>query len=155
MWPNDNINELNTFYGLPGELLQILMLPFPMRRAHALNDSAIGGIVCNPLVAVSLYKCLCGMLKHYGYNKLKRLNLDIVGDVFVYRTINESIWKEKRFSVHAFGAAIDINPDENQETWTREQSKMPEKVIEIFSDHGWTNAGVRYGMDFMHFQATK
>lgn len=57
--------------------------------------------------------------------------------------------------MHGLGAAIDFVPDTNGMTshWPTDQT-MPWGVIKIFSKHGWISAGVEWGYDGMHFQAT-
>lgn len=59
-------------------------------------------------------------------------------------------------SMHAFGIAIDLWPEQNgfKEAWPV-SADMPFGVMEIFAKEGWTPAGLAWGRDAMHFQATR
>ncbi len=58
-------------------------------------------------------------------------------------------------SLHARGAAIDLDPatNRNRQAWPT-SATMPIEVMEIFAAEGWTCAGAAWGRDAMHFQAT-
>lgn len=57
-----------------------------------------------------------------------------------------------RLSLHAFGAAIDLNPSTNQ---LGEDGDMPQSIVRIFEEHGWTWGGRWPRRDCMHFQFAK
>jgi hypothetical protein len=61
-----------------------------------------------------------------------------------------------RYSKHAWGVAIDLDPNKNglHQNWP-ESASMPFGVIEIFAKHGWLSAGAFWNRDSMHFEATK
>jgi D-alanyl-D-alanine carboxypeptidase len=67
----------------------------------------------------------------------------------------------ERKSVHAFGAAIDINVDKsNYWRWTKPDEKgryeyknqIPYEIVEIFERHGFIWGGKWYHYDTMHFE---
>ncbi len=58
-------------------------------------------------------------------------------------------------SLHARGAAVDLDPDYNGNlvSWPA-KAAMPLEVMEAFAREGWLAAGAFWGRDAMHFQAT-
>ena len=61
-----------------------------------------------------------------------------------------------RYSKHAWGVAIDLNPDDNMlhQHWPT-SATMPFGVMEIFAQWGWTAAGAFWSRDAMHFERTR
>jgi hypothetical protein len=59
-------------------------------------------------------------------------------------------------SLHARGAAIDLEPGTNRlsQSWPV-SATMPLEVMEAFAREGWLAAGAFWGRDAMHFQSTK
>lgn len=59
-------------------------------------------------------------------------------------------------SLHARGAAIDLDPDLNglHRSWPV-NANMPIQVMEEFAKEGWLGLGWAIGRDAMHFQATQ
>ena len=58
-------------------------------------------------------------------------------------------------SMHAYGVAIDLDPDTNgmRDHWPT-GATMPWGVLKIFATHGWYCLGPMAGYDAMHCQAT-
>lgn len=60
------------------------------------------------------------------------------------------------WSLHAYGAAIDLAPDTNGlHTHWPTKANMPIEVMEEFARHGWKAAGAWWGRDAMHMEATQ
>jgi hypothetical protein len=60
------------------------------------------------------------------------------------------------WSLHAYGAAIDLAPHNNGlHTHWPTRATMPLEVMEIFARQGWLPAGAFWSRDPMHFQATR
>ena len=59
-------------------------------------------------------------------------------------------------SLHARGAAVDLDPDHNGNgtSWPT-RAIMPLEVMEEFAKEGWLAAGAFWGRDSMHMQATQ
>jgi hypothetical protein len=59
-------------------------------------------------------------------------------------------------SLHARGAAVDLDPDSNGNhvTWPN-RATMPLGVMEEFAREGWKSAGAFWSRDGMHHEATK
>lgn len=78
---------------------------------------------------------------------LANLGLNQFGGTFNFRPIRGS----KAISLHAYGAAIDIDPSHNELGAT--EGRMPFWVVTIFKDNGWMWGGDFQGRkDWMHFQ---
>jgi hypothetical protein len=60
------------------------------------------------------------------------------------------------WSLHAYGAAIDLAPDTNGlHTHWPTKADMPIEVMEEFARYGWAGLGWSIARDAMHFQATQ
>jgi hypothetical protein len=59
-------------------------------------------------------------------------------------------------SVHAWGAAIDLDADDNtfKDPWPL-VADMPLAIMEEFAKEGWQAAGAFWGYDSMHFEACR
>jgi len=145
-WPNPDQESLRAFYGQPGteaNLVEINVaglgveydgVPVRIVRAHDLVADSLLRILQN--IAASPHR---GILREYAgvYN-----------------------FRQKRggssYSVHAYGAAIDIDPDHNafKDSWPI-KSMMPMEVQEFFAREGWKSAASAWGYDAMHFEATR
>ena len=173
--------QVNAFYGVPytgsmqpseewqKENLVEITLPYPMRLAWALHDS-VTKITVHKKVAESLVAILTevydyariAVKKKYGTEQttafydakttalLSALGLDIYGGAYNFR--------EKRglheVSLHAYGAAIDLDPDHNPlQHGRRVKTTFPAWFIAIFEKYGATWGGSFRGRkDAMHFQ---
>jgi hypothetical protein len=79
--------------------------------------------------------------------------MHLYGGTYNYRRISGS----SNLSLHAFGAAIDLDPDHNPlgMPWRADAGMMPMEVVEIFEAEGWKWGGrFQSRKDCMHFQAT-
>jgi hypothetical protein len=151
---NLKTNEIIAKYGQPSELGEYLVtidLPYPMRIAWDLKIS-VKKMRCHKLIANNLIAVFNELLSTYGYEKLKKLEIDIFGGCFMFR--------KKRlgssYSMHAWGIAIDLNPTKNglRTPYLQAQFSKPEykKMHEIFEKHGFINLGKTRNMDTMHFE---
>ena len=90
-------------------------------------------------------------LEEFGSDGIDHFGLDLFGGDYVHRRVRGG----SGWSKHAFGCAVDIDPDRNG-LWTRRpEATMPEEAVEIANKHGWINLGQKIGRDWMHFQATQ
>ncbi len=150
-WPKQDFASMTAFYGPVGERQTTLILPYPMRLSWS-PKTEIKKITCHTKVADSLETVLKGILQHYGSEEKIRLDrMDLFGGCINVRKIRHG----NSWSIHSWGAAIDIDPDHNQLKWGRDRASMPAKVIEIFENEGWVSLGKARNYDFMHFQAAR
>jgi hypothetical protein len=150
-WPKETEEELNEFYGYKGQNLIMGKLPYPMFIAWDQSKQ-----VNNIQVNAKCYDALCEALEKvydiYGRDikAIHGARMDLFGGCFNKRLKrNGTTW-----SVHSWGAAIDIDPENNrlgQRNYT-----MPFQVINCFRSVG-ANPGAMWKScpDAMHFQFTK
>jgi hypothetical protein len=165
-WPTENRAELNAFYGkhqlradgTPSakwlkDHLTVIKAPYPMVASWDPTE-VITRIQCHRLVADSLRRILTGILDHYGsIQSVRSARMHLYGGVYSFRRISGSA----NLSLHAFGAAIDLDPAHNPlgKAWRADAGMMPMEVVAIFDSEGWKWGG-RFNArkDCMHFQAT-
>jgi len=150
-WPKQDYNSMVNFYGPVGENQTSLELPYQMKLAWDTNI-IVKKITCHQKVASSLYKVLENVKKIYG-NDISKLNLDLFGGcINVRRMRGGSSW-----SIHSWGAAIDIDPDHNQLRWGRDQAAFGKPIykdyLDCFEAEGWVSLLRARNMDGMHTQA--
>lgn len=142
-------------YGVPNKTgkgyLTKITLPYPM-YLNWQTKTYIKSFECHKLVADKFLAVFNDILAHYGLDRIKELQLDDFGGCFNYRLMRGGT----KLSRHAWGIAIDLDPDRNllRETKKTARFARPEykPMIDIFYKHGFINYGVEYDYDFMHFE---
>jgi peptidoglycan hydrolase-like protein with peptidoglycan-binding domain len=150
-WPKQDYNSMVNFYGPVGENMTQLELPYTMRLAWD-KGVVVKKISCHQKVAKSLYTILENVQKIYGKD-ISKLNLDLFGGcVNVRRMRGGSAW-----SIHSWGAAIDVDPDNNQLKWGKDKAAFGKPVYKDFLDafeaEGWVSLLRARNFDGMHMQA--
>ena len=153
-WPEENESALIAYYGQPGEKLTTIELPYRHRLAWDLN-TRVNRTTCHEKVAESLQRVLKRVLEQYGMDRIRELRLDRYGGCFNKR--------KKRggtsWSMHAWGIALDYDPDRNKLKWGRDRATFarPEydQWWQCWEEEGWTSLGRARNFDWMHVQATK
>ena len=142
-------------YGRPNETgagyLVAIDLPYPMRLAWDL-DTKVTRLSCHKLVSDKFLAVFNDLLKHYGYEKIVELGIDLFGGCFNFRKMRGgSDW-----SRHSWGVAIDLDPARNllKETARTARFARPEykPMIDIFYKHGFISLGKEKNYDWMHFE---
>jgi len=145
-------------YGVPnktgnGYLVRI-KLPYPMFLNWE-TRTIVNSIECHKLIANKLVAVFNDILKHYGIEEIKRLQLDDYGGCFNYRLMRNGT----KLSRHSWGVAIDLDPDRNllAETSRTARFARPEykPMIDIFYKHGFKSLGREENRDFMHFEISE
>ncbi len=140
-------------YGQPGDErnLVIINLPYPMKLAWA-PETTVTRMRCHRLLAATFLKIFQEILTHYGQAEISRLRIDRFGGCFENRDVRNGTQKSK----HAWGIAIDLDPDNNQLRWGHDRATFakPEykPMIDIFYRNGFINLGVEKNFDWMHFE---
>ncbi len=80
-----------------------------MRRLAWERNTTVSTMRCHKLVAEPLLRIFRATLDHYGMEKIRELGLDLYGGCFN----NRSIIGGKATSMHAWGIAVDMDPDRN------------------------------------------
>lgn len=151
-WPEPDERSLRAFYGEPGEgNLVTISLPYPMVLAWD-HSTTVTRTRCHRLVARSLTGRLEAIRDHCGPGGLIDARMHLFGGVYNYRQQRGG----QALSLHAWGAAIDLDPKHNafRSPWPAEAT-MPLDVIRIFEADGWKSGARAWGRDAMHFQATR
>ncbi len=151
-WPKQDYNSMVNFYGPVGENIIKLDVPYKLKLAWT-PTITLSKISCNQKVAKSLYTIFENTLKTYGEKEVIRLKLDMFGGcVNVRRMRGGSSW-----SIHSWGAAVDLNPESNQLKWGKDKASFAKPIYndfwKIVEDEGWTSLGRARNFDWMHFQA--
>jgi peptidoglycan hydrolase-like protein with peptidoglycan-binding domain len=150
-WPRRT--QLESLYGKPGTGHTMLSLPFPMRIAWD-PKQIINRVTVHSKCADSLDTILKDILRVYGYEELKKLRIDMFGGIYNNRPMRAG----SVLSVHAYAAAIDLDPEKNQLRWGADQATFARPVYkpmrDAFRKERWTSLGEERNMDFMHFQAS-
>lgn len=145
-------------YGQPGDptKLTTITLPYPMRIAWD-TSKTVTKIQCHKLIAPKLLGVFTDILGYYGLAKLQALEIDLYGGcVNVRPKRGTEKWKKPVWSTHAYGIAIDLNPEKNQLKWGKDKALFATRpyqpMIDIFYKFGFESLGKEKNYDWMHFQ---
>lgn len=145
-WPESDQASLREFYGAPGNENNLVGMSVPEGVIVKYEGRQVQTIRCHRKVAASLGRALVEVSK-----VAPGVLLEYAG-CFNDRAIRGGTSP----SLHAYGAAIDFDPDSNanRQQWPT-SATMPLAVMECFAREGWLSAGAFWGRDAMHFQATR
>lgn len=144
-WPQEE--DAAAFFGYPPNLTQVAM-PFPLDT----DDGEVMHFACSMKVAASLRRIFTAIGMHYSGN-LEAMRKD-GANYFDGCYADRSIRGSSRRSMHAYGAAIDLDAAHNELGATT--GRMPLAVRQIFKAEGWRWGGDYKGRkDWMHFEACK
>jgi hypothetical protein len=139
------------FYGEPGENQTSIALPYPMRIAWD-TQTSIKRMTCHRKCAEAFQGIFEDTLAAYGAEEIARLRLDLFGGCLNVRKMRGG----NGWSIHSWGAAIDIDPDNNQMSWRSSRAALAKPEYERWWDIVEAAGGVSLGrerdMDWMHFQ---
>jgi hypothetical protein len=147
-WPLSTQDSLREFYGDPGDEANLVAIEFPFPMYY--GGQLVTKTRCHKKVADSLLRILKNIGQRSSSSREILEPVSDYGGVFNFR--------KKRggtsYSVHAWGAAIDLDADDNtfKDPWPL-VADMPLEVMEEFAKEGWTAAGAFWGYDAMHFEA--
>lgn len=153
-WPLDNVSALDAFYGPKAKNLVTYEVPYLLKLAWP-PYSNVSRITSHRLVKDSVLRILTQVKSVYGMAEIERLRLNMYGGCFADRPIRGGT----RPSTHAWGIALDFDPDNNQLKWGRDKAHFarPEyhRWWEIWEAEGWVSLGRTRNYDWMHVQAAK
>lgn len=149
-WPKSDQASLRAFYGEPGDESNLVMidLPFPMFY----DGKKVTRTRVNKKCATSLLRILTAIKSRIEAAPHIQDEAEDYGGIFNNRNKRGGSTK----SLHAWGAAIDLDADDNtfRDTWPI-AADMPLEIMEEFAREGWKSAGAFWGYDSMHHQATQ
>ena len=106
-----------------------------------------------PTANDSLRNIFANTLQHFGLQQVQALRLDQFGGCLNVRPRRGG----NTYSVHAWGAAVDLDPVNNALRWDRSRAACAKAAYEPFwkivEEQGWTSLGRQKDYDWMHFQA--
>lgn len=130
----------------------VVTLPFPLRLAWA-KSTTIRSFRCHEAVADSVARVLGRVADAYSEEQRERLGLDLWGGCFNYRNKRGGA----TLSMHAYGVAIDWDPERNQLKWGRDRAALADPAADrwwsLWEEEGWLSLGRARNFDWMHVQA--
>lgn len=143
-WPSQDQPSLTRFFGAAGDESQLTNLDVTGLGVKY-EGKPVRTIRCNARVSASLYRVL---------RSLSQTHPDLLAK-YAGCYNNRPMRGGRLPSLHARGAAIDLDPDRNgNKTPWPVAAQMPVEVMEAFAREGWLSAGAFWGRDAMHFQST-
>lgn len=153
-WPSqEEVRSGKSVFGRAGDesSLTSIRLPYIMRLAWERNTT-VSTMRCHKLVAEPLLRIFQATLDHYGMEKIRELGLDLYGGCFN----NRSIIGRKATSMHAWGIAVDMDPDRNGLNIPAPKAALsgPEYAAfwKFVEAEGAISLGRARDYDWMHFQ---
>lgn len=126
-------------------------LPFPFALAWSASER-VASFRCHALLAAPLAALLAAAARHYGEARFRALRLDLFGGCYNFRRMRGGT----SLSTHAWGAAVDLDPERNQLRWGRDRAALARPEYEPFwriaEAHGATSMGRAKDFDWMHLQ---
>jgi hypothetical protein len=161
MWPHEDVDSLNAFYGNPRggetanprwEAANIVLWepPYPMFYSDG-HRTPLPHIRVHMKVLKTFNEAFSDVLQTMGHDKIKALRLDITGGAFCYRVERGG----SRLSVHSWACAIDMDPGHNPFPAHWKTGMIDQTFAGILQKHGFTWRGVEGDIDPMHFQLAR
>tara|TARA_R110000782_G_scaffold12895_1_gene38116 strand:+ start:830 stop:1630 length:801 start_codon:yes stop_codon:yes gene_type:complete len=147
--PTDS--QMIRHYGQPGSGLVTFKIPYPVRLAWDLATS-VTRVTMHRLAQGPVLMALELIADRYTAADREELHIDRYGGgAYVRKKRGGSTW-----SAHAFGGAMDWDPDRNRLRETRRTARFarPEykKFLDSWGEAGFMNLGQAYNFDWMHVQ---
>lgn len=142
----------NSEFGKRGENQTLIILPYAMRLAWD-TSIEVRRMSINRACADSALLIFRDALTHYGKDRIRELGLDLFGGCLNVRKVRGG----SQWSIHSWGAAIDLDPDNNSLHADHRTARFARSEYrpfwEIVESHGWTSLGRERDYDWMHLQA--
>ncbi len=143
--------DVESYYGRVGRNQTKIILPYVMELAWN-RSTQVKKITCHKKIAEPMQGVFEDVLKEYGLDELKRLGLDQYGGCLNVRKMRGG----SRYSMHAWGIALDIDPGRNQFRWGKSRARLSRPEYDPFwrivKKHGATSLGKQKNFDWMHIQ---
>lgn len=151
-WPRQK--DCMDFYGRPGTNQVDAIMPYELRLAWE-TKTKVTKFSVHKLVKEPIERVFNRTLDYYGYEKIKELNLHLWGGCLNVRKMRGG----SNWSQHAWGIAVDMDPDNNQLRWGKDKAEFAKpaynKWFEFWYDEGAISLGKERNMDFMHTQFSR
>ena len=138
--------KINRGTGLPddswvGFFMQRMPVVYPLRLSVA-PEITLSHVTVHRELAASLRSVFQDILKNLGgLEAVRKARADLLGEAYAFRAEEGG----HRLSLHAYGAAITIDPERNPygKPWDADGGMIHPVVIEAFKHHGWQWGGDR------------
>lgn len=154
-WPRQK--DMTRFFGEPGGpqcTAGKVNLPFTMKIAWNKRQT-ITRFSCHEKVAASAERAYGKIASAYSPEAISRLGFDLFGGCYNFRKKRGG----STLSTHAYGIAIDTDPERNQLRWGRDRANLAlpecEEFWRIWESEGWLSLGRARNFDWMHVQAVR
>lgn len=152
-WPRQA--DVESFYGPHGKVpLVKVKCPWQLELSWE-PQTKVGNILIHEKLAGSLAQVLDAQLASYGEDGLRALGLHKYGGSYNDRPMRGSA----AWSMHAYGCAIDWDPDANQLNWNHTKARLAkpdaEQWFKNWEAAGWVSLGRERDYDWMHVQAAR
>ena len=164
-WPTQDYPSMRAFYGKhvlgpdghptsqwEDDHLVVIPTPYPFRLAWE-TTSIVTKIRCHAKISDALIRVLNRIKDFYKtLDAIQAVRMDLYGGCYNYRCVRGAAG----LSVHAWGAAIDLDPDNNPLGKPWSPGMIPMDVVDMFKAEGsvWGGDFV-HRQDCQHFQFTK
>lgn len=153
-YPRDREADMRAFYGPPGSpdaTAGVVQLPIPFVLGWA-PDQHITSFRCHRRLATVIQRIFSETARHYGEAQMEALRLNRFDGCFNPRKKRGgSSW-----SVHAYGAAWDLDASNNQLRWGSDRATFAADIYDpyftICEAHGAISLGRAINRDWMHVQ---
>ncbi len=151
-WPRKR--DAMAFFGRPGTNQTKITVPYQMRLAWN-KSQIVTRITLHKKVAASAERAFAEIWDHYGADGVRELGLDLFGGSLNVRKIRGG----RTWSTHAWGCAIDFDPERNglrtKAPHARLSHKDAKPFWEAWERQGWVSLGRTRNYDWMHIQAMR
>ena len=150
-WPLQNEAAMNAFYGPVGTNQGKAHCPYPLKLAWN-KRKIVRRFSCHEKIVPSIERVLQKTFDHYGINEIRRLKLDMWGGALNVRKMRGG----SKWSTHAWGAAIDWDPQNNALKWDSSKASLANIEYDYWwqcwEDEGAVSLGRAQNRDWMHIQ---
>lgn len=149
-WPETDQASLQSFYGSPGDESQLVSFDFPFPMFY--EGKLVLRSRCHRKVKDALVRVLTRIGDRWSGQRGIMEEAEDYGGIYANRLMRGGSLP----SLHARGAAIDLDADDNgnKVSWPV-AADMPLEIMEEFAREGALSAGAFWGRDGMHFQFTQ
>jgi hypothetical protein len=149
LWPRQA--QVEQLFGPVGQHQTMLELPFTMRIAWD-KRALVHRFSIHEKAHDSASRCFDRIADAYTPEQRTETGIELFGGCLNVRPMTGG----KRWSMHAYGLAIDFDPARNGFTTKRAQARLAKPDCETFwriwEDAGWTSLGRSRDLDWMHIQ---
>lgn len=151
-WPRQA--NVSSFFGPMGLGQTQIEVPFDMVLAWD-RSTRLRRMTLHEQVASSALRALTQIAQTYSATERSALGLNLFGGSLNVRNMRGG----KAYSMHAWGIAIDFDPERNQLTWKSPRARLSQADAipfwQAWEAEGWLSLGRARDFDWMHVQAAR